>query len=240
MIVELDPGFKIVCTPSRIALSDNIVKGSSYDTYLFLYSQPDFAAAGPNILMANVSFQNPIARNIVKGSSASILISKKWELHSTKQVNNIALSDEEKKTWESCRQALSAFEFSVQEDDKILGKAYGQLQSPYWGEERKREVPKLEVVHDILDYLRSLSLSDNDLCKLLKKFPEVLGCNLTDEIKTNVQILEDQWGIKGKPLRNLLLRNPKVLGYNLDCKGVFYLGEVLAAAFFAWIRLRTW
>ncbi|KAK6939776.1 Transcription termination factor, mitochondrial/chloroplastic [Dillenia turbinata] len=200
--------------------------GKSFDSLLisdsaacFYFSSPDSTAAGPKILIANVGFPNPITRNIVKGNSAFISMSKKWELCSTKQADNIALSDEEKKTWESCRQALSAFKFSALEEDKILGKAYGQLQSPYWGEERKREVPKLEVVNDILDYLRSLSLSDDDLCKLLKKFPEVLGCNLTDEIKTNVQILEDQWGIKGKPLRNLLLRNPKVLGYNIDCKG---------------------
>uniref|UniRef100_M1AJ23 Uncharacterized protein n=2 Tax=Solanum TaxID=4107 RepID=M1AJ23_SOLTU len=38
-------------------------------------------------------------------------------------------------------------------------------------------------------------------------------------MKTNVEILAKQWGIEGKTLRNLLLRNPKVLGYNVDCKG---------------------
>ncbi|KAG4984011.1 hypothetical protein AAZV13_10G179100 [Glycine max] len=67
--------------------------------------------------------------------------------------------------------------------------------------------------------MRSLNLSDNDLSKLLKKFPEVLGCNLEEELKGNVKILEEQWSIKGNSLRKLLLRNPKVLGYNIDCKG---------------------
>ncbi|KAG2664041.1 hypothetical protein I3760_16G061500 [Carya illinoinensis] len=100
--------------------------------------------------------------------------------------------------WQASRQALSAFNFSIEEEDKILGKAFGQLHSPYWGEDRKKEVPKSETVNEILDYLRALSLSDDDLGKLLKKFPEVLGCNLEHELKTNVQVLEKEWGIKGK------------------------------------------
>ncbi|PIN02222.1 hypothetical protein CDL12_25265 [Handroanthus impetiginosus] len=120
------------------------------------------------------------------------------------------------RNWEH---ALSAYGFANYEQDKILGKAFGQFHSPYWGEERKKEVPKFEIVIEILSYLKDLSLTDDDLSKLLKKFPEVLGCSLENELKPNVQILEKEWGIKGKTLRNLLLRNPKVLGYNIDCKG---------------------
>lgn len=145
-------------------------------------------------------------------------LSKKWTLCST-ATDNIALTEEEKKTWNDSRQALSALNFSAEEEDKILGKAFGHIHSPYWYEERKKEVPRLEVVNEILDYLRSLSLTDDDLTKLLKKFPEVLGCSLEDEMTNNVEILANQWGIEGKTLRSLLLRNPKVLGYNVDCKG---------------------
>ena len=121
--------------------------------------------------------------------------------------------------WEACKQALSAFNFSDEEKDQILGKAFGLIHSPYWREERNKEVLKFKTVNGILDYMRSLNLSDNDLSKLLKKFPEVLGCNLEEELKGNVKILEEQWSIKGNSLRKLLLRNPKVLGYNIDCKG---------------------
>lgn len=145
--------------------------------------------------------------------------SKKWELHSTAQTQDIILSDEEREKWESCKQALSAYNFANEDEDKILGKAFGQIHSPYWGEERKKEVPKFEVVSEILSYLKDLGLTDDDLGKVLKKFPEVLGCSLENELKANVQILDKQWGIKGKTLRNLLLRNPKALGYNIDCKG---------------------
>ncbi|TQD94916.1 hypothetical protein C1H46_019462 [Malus baccata] len=130
------------------------------------------------------------------------------------------LKDEGRKAWETCREALSAFGISIEKGEKMLGKAFGLVHSPYWGENRKTEVPKFEIVSETLDYLRSLNLSDDDLCKLQKKkFPEALGCDLKRELKTNVQILEKEWGIKGKSLRNLLLRNPRVLGFNADCKG---------------------
>lgn len=145
--------------------------------------------------------------------------SKKWKLSSTAETQTVSFSDEESKMWEACRGALKAFGFSIEEEDKILGKAFGHVHSPYWGEERAKNIPRSELVHDILAFLRSLGLSDDELGKLLKKFPEVLGCSLSEELRNNVQVLEDTWGIKGKYLRNLLLRNPKVLGYNVDCKG---------------------
>lgn len=177
----------------------------------------DLATVAPSIV--NVNSSNCILPNVVGGGLTSNITPKHWELRSTAQTDPISLSDEDKEMWEACRQALSAFNLSGEEEDKTLGKAFGQVHSPYWGEERKKEVPKFEVVNETLDYLRSLSLSDEDLGKVLKKFPEVLGCKLEDELKSNVKLLEKEWGIKGKTLRNLLLRNPKVLGYNVDCKG---------------------
>lgn len=179
--------------------------------------QPDYKTAVP-VPSVNVNLSKSIPIHAVRVRT-SILPSKRWELNSAAQTEGMVLSDEARKTWESCRQSLSAFKFNVEEEDKILGKAFGQIHSPYWGEERKKEVPTFELVNEVLDYLRSLSLSDDDLSKLLKKFPEVLGCSLEEELKTNVQVLEKEWGIKGKSLRNLLLRNPRALGYNIDCKG---------------------
>ncbi|KAI4352857.1 hypothetical protein L6164_007069 [Bauhinia variegata] len=179
--------------------------------------QVDLTAPASLFLQSNVSFRVP--SSVTKAAWASNVSAKKWKISSTAQVEDIITSDEDRSMWEACRESLSPYNFSVEEQNKILGKAFGFVHSPYWGEERKKEVPKLETVNGILEYLRSLSLSDDDLCKLLKKFPEVLGCNLEEELKTNVQILERDWDIKGKTLRKLLLRNPKVLGYNIDCKG---------------------
>lgn len=182
----------------------------------------------PNIAHLNL---NSLSFNETRGASTLSSSSQKWPLRSTLQIENILTEEEDKKTWEACREALNAFDFSVEEADKILGKAFGQVHSPYWGEERKKLIPKLDIIKEIMDYLRSLSLSEDDLRKLLKKFPEVLGCNLENEIKTNVQVLEKEWGIKGKSLRNLLLRNPRVLGYNVDCKG-----DCMAQCTRCWVR----
>ncbi|KAF7128115.1 hypothetical protein RHSIM_Rhsim11G0060100 [Rhododendron simsii] len=194
----------------------------------FCFSAPEIATAAP---VVNVNLSNDIPLYVVRGAWTSILPSKKWGLLSATQTENWTLSDEERKTWDASRQALSVFNFSADEENKILGKAFGQIHSPYWGEERKKEVPTYELVNEILDYLRSLSLSDDDLSKLLKKFPEVLGCSPEHELRTNVKVLETEWGIKGKSLRNLLLRNLKVLGYNVDCKG-----DCMAQCTRCWVR----
>lgn len=182
-------------------------------------SFPNIVALAPSSSKICGDPQNFLPRELVQKPRDNVLSPRRWELHYAAPTLDITLSNEDTEKWASCREALSLFDFSIEEQDKILGKAFGQIHSPYWGEERKVEIPEYDIVNEILEYLRSLSLSDDDLAKLLKKFPEVLGCSLENELKNNVQILENQWGITGKPLRNLLLRNPKVLGYNVDCKG---------------------
>lgn len=194
------------------------------------YLQPEFSHTIPHIVQVNLKSCSGVQnmRNVAWNSNFRC---KKWELHMTVQAENITLSDEESNTWETCRKSLSPFRLSIDEENKILGKAFGQVHSPYWGEERKKEIPKFEIMNEILDYLRTLSLSDDDICKLLKKFPEVLGCKLEEELRNNVMLLEKEWGIKGKSLRSLLVRNPKVLGYNVDCKG-----DCMAQCTRCWVR----
>ncbi|KAK9134808.1 hypothetical protein Syun_014138 [Stephania yunnanensis] len=177
------------------------------------------------------AIQNVRTNVIGRRTRASVSSLKKLELHSTAQSQVMDLTDKEREMWEACREALSAFEFSIDEKDKILAKAFGYVGSPYWSEERPKVVPRHETVKEKLNFLLSLGLSDVDLHKILKKFPEVLGCNLDEEMKNNVQILEKDWGIEGKSLRNLLLRNPKVLGYNVDCKG-----DCMAKCTRCWVR----
>ncbi|KAL8459630.1 hypothetical protein ACS0TY_036103 [Phlomoides rotata] len=201
----------------------------TFDSAVHFCSCPDPALVTNSKLLINVNLATCVPHNALRGAYA---ISRNWKLHSTAQGQVAILSDEDKITWESCRQALSAYGSASEEEiDKILGKAFGHVHSPYWGEERKKEVPRVEVVSEVLIYLKDLGLDDDDLGKLLKKFPEVLGCSLENEMKANVQILEKEWGIKGKTLKNLLLRNPKVLGYTIDCKG-----DCMAQCTRCWVR----
>ncbi|CAN1235373.1 hypothetical protein LINPERPRIM_LOCUS4475 [Linum perenne] len=185
----------------------------------------DHGAAASHITGSNASF-SPAS------TSASVVYHpNRWTLNSTAKSETLPLSNQDQTTWDSCREVLSAFDFDITEKDKMLGKAFGHVPSPYWGEDRKQEVPTYEVVKGVVDYLKSLGLSDEDLFKVLKKFPEVMGCSLEEDLKKNVGILEKEWGIKGKTLRSLLLRNPKVLGFNVDCKG-----DCMAQCTRCWVR----
>jgi len=152
--------------------------------------------------------------------------SRKWRALSADQAQASVVDVDEE-----CLQVLTSLKFSSEDADRMLKKAFGWIQSPYWSEERKKEVPSVEVVNGVLNYIRSLGLSDEDLHKLLKKFPEVLGCDLDREVKLNVSKLDSDWGINGKTLRSLLLRNPKVLGYNIDCRG-----DCMAQCTRCWVR----
>ncbi|KAG8389691.1 hypothetical protein BUALT_Bualt01G0005100 [Buddleja alternifolia] len=185
----------------------------------------------PAHISVNVNLPIYIPRYNLRGNGIANHPTRDWELHSTAQIHDPILSNEDNKKWESCKQALSTYGFANDEQEKILGKAFGRIHSPYWGEERKVEVPKFEIVSEILSYLKDLGLTDDDIGKFLKKFPEVLGCSLENEVKANVGILEKEWGIKGKTLRSLLIRNPKVLGYNIDCKG-----DCMAQCTRCWVR----
>ncbi|CAK7323567.1 unnamed protein product [Dovyalis caffra] len=127
----------------------------------------DLVAAAPNVACLNVT-SLALPSNVTQGACTSHFSLKKWAIQSTAQIDNTTLSNEDRKTWEASREALSVFDFSAEEKDKILGKAFGHVHSPYWGEQRKQEVPKFEIVSETLDYLRSLGLTEDDLYKLLK------------------------------------------------------------------------
>ncbi|KAK8928740.1 hypothetical protein KSP39_PZI017428 [Platanthera zijinensis] len=169
-----------------------------------------------------------------EGAASSLARQSRTVTHKLPETNRTQTAVQEDahiSLWEDSKTSLTVFNFTIEEADLILKKAFGWIHSPYWGEERRKEVPQLDSIEEMLDYLKSLSLSDADLHKILKKFPEVLGCSLSEELKVNVETLEREWGINGKTLRNLLLRNPKVLGYNVDCKG-----DCMAKCTRCWVR----
>ncbi|KAJ1292797.1 hypothetical protein BS78_01G017500 [Paspalum vaginatum] len=165
-----------------------------------------------------------VQRSIELGRSRDVRWS--WRTLSTDQAQASVVDIDEE-----CKQLLTSLSFSSEDAEKMLKKAFGWIHSPYWSEERKKEVPTAEALTGVLNYIRSLGLSDEDLHKLLKKFPEVLGCDLDAEVKLNVSKLDSDWGINGKTLRSLLLRNPKVLGYNIDCRG-----DCMAQCTRCWVR----
>ncbi|KAE8685664.1 hypothetical protein F3Y22_tig00111095pilonHSYRG00530 [Hibiscus syriacus] len=101
---------------------------------------PNGTTSALNIVPFSVNFLSRLPQKAVTTILTSNFSPKKLAIY----VNT------EGKTWEACMQALSAFGFSMEEEDKILGKAFGHVHSPYWGEEREKEEPKFEIVNEIL------------------------------------------------------------------------------------------
>lgn len=117
--------------------------------------------------------------------------------------------------WKTSRHLVEELGFNGDEADDILAKSFGWSYSDYWGEEKQASVPDPASVSASLSLMQSLGV---DMVALVKKFPEVMG--LTEkEIQYSLGTLDGTWGIAGKNLKSVLMRNPQVLGYNIDCGG---------------------
>ncbi|KAG6549404.1 hypothetical protein Mapa_009123 [Marchantia paleacea] len=139
------------------------------------------------------------------------------------------LTAQQLEQWVEASKYLEGLGFDPEETDKILGKAFGWVHSPYWTEEMLQTVPEVETISTVMDLGKSTGLTDDQLAAVVKKFPEVLNCK--DTIETNIGILDKEWGIKGNTLKNLIVRKPQVLGYNVDCKG-----DCVAQCTRCWVR----
>lgn len=103
--------------------------------------------------------------------------------------------------------------------EKFLTRAYGWGSQAYWRKEKVEEVPDPENLQACISYLNDLGLEDADLMGVIKKFPEVLGCDVETRLKNNVAVLENQWKMKGMVITNTLKRKPEILGFTIDCYG---------------------
>lgn len=140
------------------------------------------------------------------------------------------LTESQRPQWEEASSFVEGLGFTTEEADKMLGKAFGWVQSPYWSESHVQTVPELQTVSSKVDFVKALGLSDVELTPVLKKFPELLDCRQT-LMEHNLGILDKEWGISGKSLKNLLKRNPHVLGYSVDCRG-----DCMAQCTRCWVR----
>lgn len=121
----------------------------------------------------------------------------------------------QQKQWQTTRHLVEEIGFSSDDANDILALSFGWSYSDYWGEEKQATVPDPESVSASLSLMKSLGL---DMVALVKKFPEVMGLS-ERELQYSLGTLDGTWGIAGKNLKNVLMRNPQVLGYNFDCGG---------------------
>jgi hypothetical protein len=82
------------------------------------------------------------------------------------------------------------------------------------------EPPSVDQVQDALDFLRSeLGLQGPDVKKVVKAFPEVVACDVANQLQANMSKLEKDWKLTGQVAAKAVVRSPAVLGYNVDCEG---------------------
>lgn len=121
--------------------------------------------------------------------------------------------------WNQCMDILIEIGLERPDAEKFLTRAYGWGSQAYWRKEKVEEVPDPENVQACISYLNDLGLEDADLMGVIKKFPEVLGCDVETRLKNNVAVLENQWKMKGMVITNTLKRKPEILGFTIDCYG---------------------
>lgn len=79
--------------------------------------------------------------------------------------------------------------------------------------------PSVKQVQAALAYLNELGIQEQDMAKVLKSFPELVGCRVEQQLRANVHKLQNEWKLKDAVLAKAILRNPSVLGYTVDCMG---------------------
>ena len=64
----------------------------------------------------------------------------------------------------------------------------------------------------VVGYLAELGIKDADLHNTVEKFPEVLGLQVKERMKVNVEKIEREFKIKGPELLKMFKRKPQALG----------------------------
>jgi hypothetical protein len=182
--------------------------------------------------LGSQNFDSSLEFRLISDVSSSRLVSCK-ATSTTKNKRTFSrdeLTDEERQKWEPASGLLEGLGFSAEESDKILAKAFGWVDSPYWSETTLQTVPEVDAVSSKVDFMKGLGFAEDELTPVLKKFPELFGCRET-LMTHNLGVLDKEWGIKGNKLKSLIKRNPHVLGYTVDCKG-----DCMAQCTRCWVR----
>lgn len=142
------------------------------------------------------------------------------------------LSESELATWQGSVGLLTALGLEEEEADVALRKAFGWRDRSYWRDEIVDALPDPAAVSEILKFLQEFcGLEGKDVRVLLKEFPQVLACSLEKRLKPNVEYLDKKWRINGSALKGVILRNPLLLGYTVDCGG-----DCIAECDYCWAR----
>jgi hypothetical protein len=81
-------------------------------------------------------------------------------------------------------------------------------------------MPNVEQIGDVVSFLtENCGLKQSDLGTLASSFPQVFGCPIDSQLQVALNVMKDEWKMKGPALTAVLKRKPQALGCNVDCEG---------------------
>jgi len=130
--------------------------------------------------------------------------------------------------WASVKAVVMELGMDEEAAEKAMGRAFGWTTQAYWRNTKVEEVPKMDEMEARIEYLNSIGLTTEKLCKVVNKCPEILGCDLA-QLQGATEHIEKNFFMKRNTnnFSNYLVRVPQALGNNIDCaaEGVNCLGE---------------
>ena len=76
-----------------------------------------------------------------------------------------------------------------------------------------------EQVESVLQFLAGLGMGEEEVARVVRAFPEVVGCPVEPQLQACLRKLEKQWRMSGDVAARAILRKPNLLGYTIDCVG---------------------
>ena len=176
---------------------------------------------GPLTKSLDLKSRPQSSKSVLKLFCSKRIDSKAHQLYAAPLFSVDNLAPEAFSEWETCRNSLCVnFPYSVEEADAILIKAFAWGSKAYWREDKHQEIPNADRIESVVSFLQNeVGIhSQDDLSKLIKSFPEVLGLEPA-LMANNIDQLKNRFFLKGAALANAIKRKPRALGSITDCEG---------------------
>ncbi|GFR44614.1 hypothetical protein Agub_g5899 [Astrephomene gubernaculifera] len=132
------------------------------------------------------------------------------------------LSAEEATLWQSsCNTLAEALGASSEEAARLLARGFGWSSQAYWRQDKVQELPQPHQVAAVLSFLRCElpGVTGEEVGVVVRGCPELLACEVEGRLRENLGVLRTQWRLQGPTLTKAVVRQPRVLGYSVDCGG---------------------
>ncbi|KAH7620627.1 hypothetical protein NADE_003241 [Nannochloris sp. 'desiccata'] len=121
--------------------------------------------------------------------------------------------------WQEVATRLENLGLTPPQTEKCMIKAFGWDSQGYWRHEKEKEIPQVDQIDDVLNFLITISIAtEEEQAELIAKFPELIGLKV-ELMEANVAKLQKAFFLKASALTGMIKRKPRALGVIVDCEG---------------------